>query len=62
MPELHSVGARASTKSASKKTLAVSKTAKQNARFATAVPPGVDIMADDLRGYVLECDAIHCGS
>ena len=29
--------------------------AKQNARFQTAVPPGVDIGEHDLRGYVLEC-------
>lgn len=37
-----------------KKTLTVSKTSKANARFAQAVPAGVDIMTDDLRGYVLE--------
>lgn len=38
-----------------KKTLTVSKTSKANARFAQAVPAGLDIMVDDLRGYVLEC-------
>jgi hypothetical protein len=38
-----------------KKMLTVSKTSKANARFTQAVPPGVDIMTDDLRGYVLEC-------
>eukprot|EP00892_Ulva_mutabilis_P010847 jgi/Ulvmu1/8134/UM040_0030.1 len=36
-----------------KKGLAPSK-AKQNSRFQTAVPHGVDIMEHDLRGYVIE--------
>lgn len=39
---------------AGKKALANSK-AKQNSRFQTAVPHGVDIMEHDLRGYVIEC-------
>ena len=42
-----------------KKTLTVSKTSKANARFAQAVPAGVDIMTDDLRGYVLEYVLLH---
>lgn len=37
-----------------KKGLAASK-AKQNTRFHSAVPQGVDVMEHDLRGYVLEC-------
>lgn len=44
---------------AQKKTLTVSKTSKANARFSQAVPAGVDIMTDDLRGYVLECACPH---